>query len=288
MEFQKVKKVLIITLLLNWLVAIAKILVGFSTGAISILADGFHSLFDGVSNILGLAGVKIAEKPEDYSHPYGHRKFEALAALGIAFLIIITGYEFLKNAIQRFLHPVIPEITFLNILVLGGALLVDAIVYLYENHRGKKLKSAILIADSLHTKTHLFTTPAVILGAVSVKLGLPILDPIIAVIIIILLGKLAWEIVGHTTLVLCDQSCIDEIKIREIVQTISGIDSAHQIRTRGDEEHIFLDMHINLNPNLSLENAHGISHQLKEKIMEKIPQIKDLVIHIEPSKNVIQ
>ena len=126
------------------------------------------------------------------------------------------------------------------------------------------------------------------MGAVSVKLGLPILDPIIAVIIIILLGKLAWEIVGHTTLVLCDQSCIDEIKIREIVQTISGIDSAHQIRTRGDEEHIFLDMHINLNPNLSLENAHGISHQLKEKIMEKIPQIKDLVIHIEPSKNVIQ
>lgn len=283
MEFQKVKKVLIITLLLNWLGAVAKILVGFSTGAISILTDGFHSLFDGTSNVLGLIGVKISEKPVDESHPYGHRKFESVAALGIAFLVLLAGYEFFKSSLQRFLHPVTPEITVLSFSVMAGALLIDTLTFFYENRQGKKLKSAILIADSLHTKTHLFTTPAVIAGISAVKLGFPIFDPIVATIMIFMLAKLAWEIVEHTTLVLCDSASVDEEKIRKIVQTISGIDSSHQIRTRGDEHHVFLDMHIHLNPELSLEKAHGISHQLKAKIMAEISQIKDVVIHIEPS-----
>ena len=217
MEFQKVKKVLIITLLLNWLGAIAKILIGFSTGAISILTDGFHSLFDGTSNVLGLIGVKISEKPVDDSHPYGHRKFESVAALGIAFLVLIIGYEFLKNAIQRFLHPVTPEINTLSFFVMAGALIIDTFTFFYENRQGKKLKSTILIADSLHTKTHLFTTPAVIAGIAAVKFGFPIFDPIVATMMVAMLAKLAWEIVEHTTLVLCDSASIDEEKIRKIV-----------------------------------------------------------------------
>lgn len=286
MEFQKVKKILIITLLLNWLAAIVKILVGFSTGAISVLADGFHSLFDGASNILGLIGVKISEKPVDNCHPYGHRKFEAVAALGIAFLILIAGYEFLKNSIQRFFYPVALEISALSFLVMAGALLIDAFTFFYENYHGKKLKSTILIADSLHTKSHLFTTPAVIAGIAAVKFGFPIFDPIIAIVMIVMLAKLAWEIVEHTTLVLCDRALIEEEKIRKIAQTINGIGSSHQIRTRGDEHHIFLDMHIALNPELSLREAHGVSHQLKAKIMEAIPSIKDVIIHIEPSDTV--
>src|SRR3989344_2006364 len=102
MDYPKVKKVLIITLALNWLVASAKIFTGFMTGAISVLADGFHSLFDGASNVLGLIGVKIAERPKDQSHPYGHGKFESVASLGIAFMVIIAGYEFAKNTVQRF------------------------------------------------------------------------------------------------------------------------------------------------------------------------------------------
>ncbi|MDO8663647.1 MAG: cation diffusion facilitator family transporter [Candidatus Wildermuthbacteria bacterium] len=283
MEFQKVRKVLIITLLLNWLVAIAKILIGFATGAISILADGFHSLFDGASNIIGLIAVKLSAKPIDSGHPYGHRKFETVATLGIVFLILFAGYEFLKNSIQRFFHPVTPEITGLSFLVMAGALLADAFTFFYENHQGKKLKSAILIADSLHTKTHLLITPAVIVGIAAVKIGLPIFDPIIAIIITFMLAKLAWEIVEHATLVLCDRALVEEGRIRKIAQTINGIDSSHQIRTRGDEYHVFLDMHISLNPELSLREAHSVSHELKEKIMREITQIKDVVIHIEPS-----
>lgn len=284
MDSTKAKQVLIITLLLNWLVALAKILIGFFSGAISILADGFHSLFDGLSNIIGLAGIKIAKQPQDIVHPYGHRKFEALAALGIALLILITGYEFLKNAVGRFIRPVTPEIGLFSFLVMGGALAVDFFVYRYENSWGKRLKNTVLIADSLHTKTHFFTTPSVILGMIAIKMGFPIFDPIITSLVILILGKLAWEIVQRTTTTLCDQALVDERKIQKIAATIEGVESSHQIRTRGDECYVFLDMHITLNPELSLGKAHVISHQLKEKIMKEIPQIKDVVIHIEPKE----
>lgn len=288
MEFKEVKTILIRILFLNWLVAIAKILIGFSTGALSILIDGFHSLFDGMSNVMGLVGIRIAEQPRDRAHPYGHRKFEALAALGIAFLILITGYEFLKNTIERFVHPFSPDLPFFSFLVMGGALLVDFFVYRYENRRGKELKSTILIADSLHTKSHFFTTPAVILGMVAIKIGFPIFDPIIASLVIIMLGKLAWEITQHTTNILCDRAFVDKEKIEKIASAINGVKSAHQIRTRGDEHYVFLDMHITLDPELSLEEAHDISHELKEKIINNIPQIKDVVIHIEPAEKGVQ
>lgn len=282
MYSSKIKQVLITTLLLNWLVAIAKILIGFSTGALSILTDGFHSLFDGMSNVLGLAGVKMSERPRDASHPYGHRKFEALAALGIAIVILITGYEFLKSAIERFIHPFSPDITTLSFVVMGGVLIIDFFVYRYENFWGKKLKSTVLIADSLHTKSHLFITPAVLLGMVVIKAGLPIFDPIIASFVILALAKLAWEIFKDTSIILCDRALIDVKKIKRITENIGGIGSSHKIRTRGDAHHVFLDMHIALNPELSLKEAHDISHKLKQKIMKEIPQIKDIVIHIEP------
>lgn len=282
MDFQKVKKILINTLILNWLVALAKIFIGFSTGALSILADGFHSFFDGASNIIGVFGVKTAEKPKDINHPYGHQKFESLAALGVAFLILIIAYELIKNTIERFLHPVVPNLTLLSFLVMGGALLVDIGVYLYENSQGKKLKSTILIADAIHTKTHLFTTPAVILGMAAIKLGFPIFDPIIASVVILMMGGLAWEVVQQTTNVLCDRASVNGQRIKEIVKEIPGIKSSHQIRSRGSEHCVFLDMHITLDPQVSLKEAHDASHQLKEKIKREVPQIKDIVIHIEP------
>ncbi len=282
MEFRKPRKILIITLTLNWAVALAKILVGSLTGALSILTDGFHSLFDGMSNILGLLGLKAAEHPKDAGHPYGHLKFEAFSALAIAFLILIASYEFLKSAAARFLNPVAPDISFLSFLVMGGTLCVDAFVYFYESRQGKKLKSTILIADSLHTKTHFFITPAVILGMVAIKKGYLVLDPLIALAVILMLGKLAWEIIKHVAGILCDKAAVDEKRVKRIVGETKGVRSCHEIRSRGDQHHVFLDMHVSLDSDLSLEQAHRISRLLKKKIIKELPGVKDIMIHIEP------
>lgn len=283
MNHLKAKQVLITTLILNWLVAIAKIYIGFVTGALSILTDGFHSLFDGTSNVLGLIGIKLAERPGDKDHPYGHRKFESIAAMGIVVLLVITAYEFLKNTIGRIIHPAEPEITTLSFLVMTSTLAIDYFVYRYESFWGNRIKNQILIADSAHTKTHLFITPAVLIAMVATKAGFPIADPLIALLIIFFLGKLAWEVSGEITATLCDQAAVDIKDIEKIISSVPSINSSHQIRTRGDSHHVFLDMHITIDPKLSLGEAHDISHRLKEKIIEEIPQIKDVVIHMEPT-----
>jgi len=263
-------------------VALAKILLGFFSGSLSITADGFHSLFDGFSNILGLIGIKIAEKPVDKNHPYGHRKYESLAAMGILFFLFIVAYEFIRDIIERFLEPLSPEISFIFFGVLAGCLLIDWLVAKYEYKKGRELKSQILIADSLHTKSHIFITSSVILGAVFIRLGFPILDPIIASFVVLLLFKFGYHIFKETSIVLSDGTFIDTKRIENVAGTVKGVESSHQIRSRGSESHIFLDMHICLEPDISLEKAHQISHQVREKIQKEIPEIKDVVIHIEP------
>ncbi len=283
-NFQKIKIILIHILILNWLSALAKIFVGLLTGSIGILAAGVHSFVDGFSNILGLIGIKIAESPQDSEHPYGHRKFESLASLGIAIIILITSYEFLKHTIERLIHPHIPEITLLGFLIMIISFGIDFFAYRYETFWGKKLKSPVLIADALHAKTHLFITPSVILGMVVIKAGFPILDPIIALFVIAMLLRIVWEIIKETSITLCDRAFIDIAKIKKITMSVNEIKASHQIRTRGDDHFVFLDMHIVLRPNLSLKDAHRVSHNLKEKIMKELPQIKDVVVHIEPDE----
>ena len=283
MNFKEIKKVLLKTLLLNWLVAFAKIFIGFSTGTLSILADGLHSLFDGVTNLIGILGIKLAEKPADKDHPYGHQKYEAIASMVILFFLIITAYEISKNIIDRLLHPSAVDVDWFALGVLASCLIVDYFVARYEYRKGKELKSVILKADSSHTKSHYITTGAVIFGALLMKLGVPpIIDPIVAVFVVIFVFKLGYEIFKETTAVLSDKAFVDEKIIKEIIEETCGIGSCHDVRTRGDEGHIFMDLHVILDGNIPLSEAHKICDKLEERIKAEIPEIKDITVHPEP------
>lgn len=282
MNYSKIKQVLIKILFLNWLIAFAKIFVGLFFGLVCILADGIHSFFDGASNIVGIVGIKIAEKPRDKSHPYGYQKYEALAALGILFLLIITVYELAKETIHRFLHPTFPQITILVFGVLIGSLIIDYLVARFEYSQGQKLKSVILKADSFHTRSHIFTTGGLLLGAIAIKAGFPIFDPILATIIIFFIIKMAFEVFRESSRVLSDASFVSQKEIKKTALGIKGVQACHKIRTRGLANHVFLDMHLTLSPDLPLDQAHLISHQVKQKIQREIPVIKDITIHIEP------
>ena len=284
MDYPKIKQVLLRILVLNWLVAFAKIFIGLSSGAVSILADGIHSFFDGASNIIGVVGIKFAERPRDKGHPYGHQKYEALASLGILFLLIITVYELGKETIQRFFHPFAPDITYLVFGVLIGSLVIDYLVAKYEYHQALKLKSVILKADSFHTKSHIFTTGGVILGMAAVKAGFPVFDPILAVFVMVVIGKMAKEVFEESSKVLCDTAFVEPERIKKIAAGVDGVEASHKIRTRGTEDHIFLDMHLSLDPEISLDKAHLISHLVKERIQKEVPEVKDVTIHIEPGK----
>lgn len=285
MDFQKIKRVLWVTLGWNLIVASAKILLGFFGGALSILSDGIHSLFDSFTNVAGLVGIKFAEKPADESHAYGHRKYEAIASQIIFTFLVITSWEIIRSIFGKIsapeaIHPVINWFTF---AVLACCLIIDAFVARYEFRKSVELKSMILKADSMHTKSHYVTTGSVLLGAVLIKLGLPpVIDPLIAIVVVLFIANMAYKIFSETSAILSDKALIDRERIREIAESVEEVRSCHQIRTRGDGNHIFLDIHIIIAPDFSLEKAHEICHKVSDKIQKEIPEVKDITVHSEP------
>ena len=281
-RYSGVSRVLIRVLFLNLAVAGAKVLLGVSTGAVSVLTDGFHSLTDGGSNLVALVALRVARQPPDTEHPYGHRKFETMASVGILVFLLLVVVQVLWAALDRLRAPVVPTVDALSFAVMGGTFLINIAVVTYERRAGRRLSSEILIADSHHTQSDLLTSLTVIAALIGVKLGFPWLDPVAAVIVAGFIGYACWEIFQETTRILADQIVMNEDDIRGVVSEVPEVLGCHRIRSRGAADHVFLDMHVWLDPTMRLDEAHRISHVVKDRIMARYPQVKDAVIHIEP------
>ena len=279
---QEVSRVLTRVLVLNLAVASAKLVLGYATGAVSIVSDGFHSLTDSASNIIGLVGLRAARKPPDADHPYGHRKFETLAAAAIFIFLVLAVMEIGRTAIARLAAPAPPEISWISFAVMIATLLVNLWVVRYEGGRGRALKSELLLADAVHTRSDVFATIGVLVSLVAVALGYPILDPIGGVAIAILIARTSFEIARDTSGILSDRVVIGEDDIRAVVMAVPEVLGCHHIRTRGSLDHVFLDLHVWFPAAMALERAHALSHAVKDRLMARFPQIADAIIHIEP------
>jgi len=280
--YSNVKRVLLIVLILNIAVALAKMIYGWMTNSLSMVSDGFHSLFDGTSNVIGIIGITLASRPPDSVHPYGHEKFETFASLGIAFLLFITCFEILQSALGRFYNPETPDITLISFLVMGITLLINLAVSQYEKNQGLKLGSSILVADSKHTRSDVYVSIAVILGFIAIKMGFNIIDPIIAIIIAILIARMGIEIIKSSSSVLLDSAPLDAETIRKVVNSIPKVRDSHKIRSRGLASHVYVDLHVTLEACSSAEEAHEIAHLVENKLKSSIPEIEDVVVHVDP------
>jgi cation diffusion facilitator family transporter len=283
LHYQSIRRVLLIVLLLNWGVAVIKIVFGVFSKCQSMTADGFHSLSDGTSNIIGFIGLYFCSQPKDEDHPYGHKKYETLFALGIAVLLFFVAFNLAKEGIKRFMHPVMPQISAVSFIVMIITLGINIWVMVYEYKKGKMLKSDILVVDSLHTRADIFTSVSVIFALVFIKIGFPVFDPIITILISVFIGHTAFEIVKQESGILCDAVAMPDVKkIEDIVLNIEGVKSCHKIRSRGRPDDIHIDLHIQASPNMHLIKAHEISGIVEEKIKKEIPQVTDVLVHIEP------
>jgi cation diffusion facilitator family transporter len=281
-RYTAVSRVLVRVLLLNLAVAGAKIVLGATTGAVSVLTDGFHSLTDGGSNLVALVALRVARQPPDTEHPYGHRKFETMASVGILVFLLLVVVQVLWAAVERLRTPSIPTVDAISFVVMGSTFLVNIAVVVYERRAGRRLSSEVLMADSHHTQSDLFTSLTVMAALVGVTLGYPLLDPLAALIVAGFISYACWEIWQETTHILADQIVIAEGDIRQVVGEVPEVLGCHHIRSRGAADHVFLDLHVWLDPSMRLDEAHRISHVVKDRIMARYPQVKDAIIHIEP------
>ena len=266
----------------NLAVALAKITLGYASGAVSILSEGFHSLTDCASNVVALVGVSIARRPPDANHPYGHRKYETIASLAILLFLVAVLVEVLRAAVNRFLHGGTPRVFPEGIGLMASTLVINMFVVAYETRQGRRLSSEILLADAKHTRSDVLTSAAVLGALIGVWFGVPVLDPLAALLVAVFIGHACWEIAQHASGILSDEIVIAEDDVRRVVQAVPEVLGCEKIRTRGSADHAFLDLHLWLDRNMPLQAAHATSHVVKDRLMSKFPQLADVVIHIEP------
>jgi cation diffusion facilitator family transporter len=281
-RYGEVVTVLYRVLWINLAVAIAKITLGYATGAISILSDGFHSLTDSASNVVALVGVSAARRPPDQDHPYGHRKYETMASLGILVFLVVVLVQVLSASLDRLINGGTPRIFPEGIALMTVTLIVNLFVVRYELREGRRLNSEVLRADAKHTRSDVLTSGAVLGALFGVWLGYPLFDPLAAVVVAGFIGHACWSIAREASGILSDHIVIAEEEVRDVVQSVPEVLGCEKIRTRGAADYAFLDLHLWLDARTPLQAAHATSHVVKDKLMAKFPQLADVVIHIEP------
>ena len=281
-KMKQVKHVLWVVLFLNVIVSVGKIVLGLITKSNSVLADGFHSVADSTSNIIGLVGIAAAMAPVDRDHPYGHKKFETMAALGIAGLLGLTVVTILHEAYERILNPVIPEVNIYSFLVMAVTIVVNIMVVRYEKRQGVALQSDILLSDSYHTATDILVSISVILTLVAVKLGWFWLDTVAAIIIAVMIGIAAWKIIKQGSMVLCDQAILSEEAIIGLAMEVDGVQGCHKVRSRGRQDDLQIDLHIQVDSAATIDEAHQIGHCVADAVRQEFEGVSDVVVHVEP------
>jgi cation diffusion facilitator family transporter len=278
----QVRKVLIYTLILNSCVATAKVFYGYTTNSVAMMSDGFHSFFDGISNIVGLVGTWMASHPPDEKHPYGHGKYETLFTIIIAAMIFVTCFEILKKVYLFFIDGYKTRVTSISFVVMLITIGVNIFVTRYESKKGKELGSTFLIADAKHTKSDVLASIAVIISLFFARNGYYLADPIVGIVITFFIARIGYEILKDASDILVDTICMDTSAIKFVVNSIEGIKGCHDIRTRGSVNSTYLDLHVIVSSSLSTEKAHEIADNIEREIKKEFPSIVDIVVHIEP------
>ena len=280
---RRIRTVLAAILAANWAVALAKVIFGLRSEAAAVTADGLHSFIDGGSNVLGLVAMSVASRPADEDHPYGHGKFEALASLGIGAMIGIAMLELGRMAFDSLLHDRHPEVTPLMVGVMVTTLLINLAVTTLERRQGEKLKSPLLLADARHTLSDVAVSLAVLASLGLVWLGYPKADGLVTLLVMVVVARVGWGIVKQAVGILSDTARLDPLKVEALIRSVPGVLSCRDVRSRGMEGTVYVDLKIEVDPQLTTARAHELADAVEQLIQAQYPEVVDVVVHVEPA-----
>lgn len=286
-DYQRgVRRVLLATLILNLIVVVGKLIAGILANSLSIISDAIHSSVDSLNNVVGLVVTKYAAAEPDENHPYGHAKFETLAAFVIAGFLFVTCYQIGLSAFSRLLDGnkhAPPEISRLTLGVMIATILINIFVTVYEHREGQRLKSEFLIADAIHTRSDVLVSLSVLAGLILIKMGYVWLDPVASLGVAAFIAWNGYQIFKATVPALVDASPVPPARIAAAVESVAGVHSVHDIRARMHGGEMFVEMHLHIEP--KLEQDHIASHAITEAVEHKLEKEFGKVtatIHVEP------
>ncbi|KGF72907.1 cation transporter [Neosynechococcus sphagnicola sy1] len=278
-----IRNVLLLTLALNLLVMGLKIIVSWWTGSLSLMADALHSLTDSAGNILGLVTTRLASPQPDRDHPYGHLKFEAIGALGIAAFLGVACFEILQGAVERLLHSEkAVQISGVELWIVVMVLGINIFVTYYERRVGIETGSAVLVADAHHTMSDIWVTIGVLVGLVGIWLwNWQWLDAAIAFPVAVMVFWSGWSVLRQNVPVLVDEAAIAPEVIHAIALQVSGVINCHDIASRGIVgRQVFIEMHLIVGT-ADVEAAHQITEAIESILEDRFGPAR-VLIHVEP------
>ena len=284
-RYKEVRKVTLVGAVIDLLLGVVKIVVGIASGSQALVADGVHSLSDLVTDFLVLFAAKHSHRAADAEHPYGHGRIETVATvvLGAALIIVAIGISY--DSVRRILAPeLLMHPGALALLVALVSVLSKEAIYQYTARAGRRLRSNMLLANAWHSRSDAISSIVVALGIGGAMLGYPYLDAIAAVAVALMIAKIGWDLLWKSLQELIDTSLEDEQvdAIRQFIIGVHGVQALHMLRTRRSGADALIDVHILVDPELSVSEGHQIGEQVRAGLIEQMEDISDVTVHIDP------
>lgn len=284
-RYRLLRKTTWISAATNTLLAIAKIAIGKLGHSSALVADGLHSLSDLLTDALVLVAAKTGVKAPDADHPYGHQRIETLATGLIASLLIAVGLGLAYHAAQQlWLVPARSPISGEVIVVAIIAMLANEGLFRYSMHINHKIHSALLESNAWHHRSDALVSIIVLISVIGSMLGVHWLDLVgtivIAIFIIKMAGKMIWRSLSELVDTAVEPAVLEAIK--QQAQKVAGVEALHQIRSRTLAGQIYLDLHLIVDPEISVSEGHHIAEQVEVQLKRHNPKIHDITVHIDP------
>jgi len=275
------------SILINIVLSAFKLFAGIFANSAAMVSDAVHSITDLFSTVVALIGIKLANREADDSHQYGHERFESIATLALAALVLTVGAGIGWAGIQRILAGDFYEMAMPGVLALVAAVVSIGVkegVFWYVRAAAKKIDSGALMADAWHSRADGLSSIGSFIGILGARMGFPIMDSIAAIVISAFIIKTAISIgldaIGKMTDKACDDETVEEMY--NVILTQESVDRIDLLRTRTFGNRIYVDVEISIDSTVSFVEAHTISHNVHDAIEKQFPKVKHCKVHANP------
>jgi len=284
-RYKEIRWVTLVGSAIDLALGVLKLIFGYLANSQALIADGVHSLSDLATDFMVLFAAKHGSRDADETHPYGHGRFETLAtvALGIALIVVAAGIAW--DAVERLFNPeelLQPGIWALVIAVVS--VFSKEWIYHYTMHVAKKLKSNMLKANAWHSRSDAISSVIVVIGIIGTMSGLNYLDSVAAVLVGAMVAKIGWDLAWQSVHELVDTALDPERVelIRKEILSVGGVRELHMLRTRMMGGDALVDVHVIVDPKLSVSEGHYIGEKVRKRLIEDVDEVTDVMVHVDP------
>jgi len=279
-----VRRALMFVLLLNAASVALKVAVGARTGALTVLGAALESTLDMLSNGVAIAAISIAAREPDEDHPYGHEKFETLGTLAIVGFLSITCFELVRRSVLELsVEPTAPVTRSLDAIMLLASLAVNVFVVRYEQSRGRRYRSALLMADASHTTSDILVTALAIASLLLSRLGFLRADAVLGIVVALIIAWSGYQILRGSIPILVDARGVDAEELRAIARTVPGVEGVRAVRSRRTSSgHLFVELTILVAGRTSVEAAHELTDEVEAAMGRELGGA-EAIVHVEPA-----